>query len=222
MSALNRVIPGEMQFQSFFRDTLLLAASLRSGAQPERVEDFKARCNALIHALKEDLASCTSFSEQEVLEVIYAQCTFLDETALQRLREEDKALWQQNPLQVIHFGSYDGGEVVCSRVQALLQEKTPAPHMLVCYHVIFSLGFQGRYLLRPVQERELLMRELAQAIPPCNNDLPLIFDSARPSLWSRWLRFSPAGFMTGALLLTIAVYGVLDWSLQAATRLWTN
>lgn len=132
------------------------------------------------------------FSESSREQMLFALCALLDESVLNRGKDDDVyRIWQQNPLQAHFFSRMDAGEALWEDIRTLL--KSPAPDMAVmsCLYRTLQLGFVGQYREQGHERREDVVRALAERVPPftLSQESPVL---VRPSLlrggrWWYWL-----------------------------------
>ncbi len=116
----------------------------------ERVEHSQPPYEEIEAQYRELIAKAKDRCEDEELRpaeqdaALFAICAWVDESVLVSSWKE-KERWQASPLQVTHFGTWNGGEEFFSRLAALNEGEDQAREV---YDYCLSVGFKGS-LFRP-------------------------------------------------------------------------
>lgn len=192
-------------------DTWLTVVQLRYGVPVATGDQLYERCRQQVERVRETLASAR-FDQQDIDYICYAQCALLDETALGRKIPADEPdsghlAWQRAPLQARFFGSLQAGEALYEKIAAVLRQPSPHPAVLVCFHRVLLLGFQGQYGAQTLdaRQREQAIAALSERIPAVKASLPagILADSGRRHrlafMGSLWFWIGVALATTGAV-----------------------
>jgi type VI secretion system protein ImpK len=99
-----------------------------------------------------------------VEDAAYAQCALLDEYALRRLTGDERSAWEREPLQVQEFQSHNAGEELIARIERRLAEAQPVIPLLVVFHAVLGLGFQGKFALEGNAARDALVHTIDERL----------------------------------------------------------
>ena len=195
---------------SLFRDTALEVAMMTNGADVPNMPLWQARCVETIETLCQKMRA-SSFPEEVIQEVSYAQCALLDETALRHLPENLRGDWEIQPLQVRFFNTYNAGEVVYERIESLLRKPEPNQDLVEVYTIILGLGFLGRYFKIDDDERMRLVSELDSRYLK-RNEAPALFILGRGNKGEAfdWRNLSPLWWLGVAAIVPLCLWFFLD------------
>jgi type VI secretion system protein ImpK len=201
----------DIDIDTLMADTWLTVVQLRYGVSVDEGDKLYDRCRKQVERVKEALERA-HVDKQSIEHISYAQCALLDETALGRIipaGEPDSGhlAWQRAPLQARFFGSLHAGEALYEKIAAVLRQPSPDQAVLMCFHRVLLLGFQGQYSAQTVdkQQREQAIAALSLQIPATKTGLPAGILANRGHrrrlslLRSLWLWIGVAAVMTGAV-----------------------
>lgn len=172
----------------------LMVSQLRNGQEIDDGEALYRRACQWINDAREAL-SRAGFSEHSCDHMLYTQCALLDESVLNRQKQDSGySKWLQNPLQARFFNTLNAGEELWERIRTVLQEPAPDVAVLTCFYRALTLGFVGRYRERSDERREDVVRKLSQRVPPFSapQEMPVVsrssrLHSGRRSYWLSWV-----------------------------------
>ncbi|SFC50498.1 type VI secretion system protein TssL, short form [Pragia fontium] len=203
-----------VSIDELLRDIALTVVHLRAGSVVEQGEALYKRCVAQITTLRQRLSE-QQYSEDVIDDISYAACALLDETVLLRNSDEGYEVWQGVPLQVTFFNTYQAGDELFERICQRIRHPEGGQLVLACYDRVLGLGFQGRYLSQPQQEREQLVIEVRDLLPKepiGNGDLMLNTFMGPKRFW----RNSSLLFWTGvALMVAVLLFMLLRQHLES-------
>jgi len=201
----------DIDIDTLMADTWLTVVQLRYGVSVDEGDKLYDRCRKQVERVKEALERA-HVDKQSIEHISYAQCALLDETALGRIipaGEPDSGhlAWQRAPLQARFFGSLHAGEALYEKIAAVLRQPSPDQAVLMCFHRVLLLGFQGQYRSQTVdkQQREQAIAALSLQIPATKTGLPdgILANSGHRRrlslLRSLWFWIGVAAVMTGAI-----------------------
>ena len=171
----------------------LMVSQLRNGHEIEDGEALYRRACEWIDGAREAL-SRAGFSETSCNHMLYTQCALLDESVLNRQKQDSGyKKWLKNPLQARYFNTLNAGEELWERIRTVLQEPAPDAAVLTCFYRALMLGFVGRYREQDDEHREDVVRRLSLLVPPftSSQDAPVVsrsprLRSGRRSYWLSW------------------------------------
>lgn len=200
----NNAIPEYVRAQ--LRDYLLFVTRLNQGEAIYSTNELQDKAISIVSRFDEKLTR-QLVPEQQRRQIRYALYALTDEIALRFLNRDEKSDWESKPLQVSQFGEYAAGVQLFEEIQTELHKSAPSYWLLSIWRLVFSLGFNGRYLFSNTGKREELIRQLDERLPEIS--IPEI--SGTPKLRSINLSsFSIVFWSLALLLLTIAVYLILN------------
>lgn len=200
------------------RDTALTVATLADTAQPQRVNDFRATCAALIERLRDEFTA-NGQPADVARDAAYALCALLDEVALSQLGK-DRETWESEPLQVREFHSHDAGNELIDNIRRRLAEPKPVLPLLAVYSAVLGLGFQGRFALEGADARSALMRALDERLEQAglrkaSDSVIVTSGKARP-----WHGLSPLAWTSIAIVAAGGIYLSLGrWLAASSARI---
>ncbi|WP_051711640.1 DotU/TssL family secretion system protein [Andreprevotia chitinilytica] len=214
------MMPNALPLRAMLRDTALQVALLSQQAEVPSMTIWRTRCTGLIEQLRQAMRN-QHYDEAMIAEVSYAQCALLDEAALRHLPDHQRNDWESEPLQVRFFGSYNAGDVVYERIDALLRQSEPPAQLVELYSTLLGLGFLGRYPDADNQQRQRIVATLARLSKiDGQDDSQLLIVHARRGWRIPWRALSPLSWAVISIGLTIGFWVLLDRQLdQAVTRL---
>jgi type VI secretion system protein ImpK len=137
---------------------LLLGMQLRAAREGGDVAVLRRRTRDLLTRIEGDLAQAR-VPRADQGHLTFALVAFLDESISQS-EWSRKQEWLADPLQFEWFKRLDAGEEFFTRLAALLDDGSSSTTVLELFHVCLTLGFRGRYLLRPAAEVERLVGDV--------------------------------------------------------------
>ncbi|MGV3346506.1 type VI secretion system protein TssL, short form [Enterobacteriaceae bacterium LUAb1] len=161
----------ERDIDRLLRDLALLVVQLRKGERVDQGKMLWTRSRDALLDLQHKLRDA-NYDDTTIDHITYALAALLDETVLNRPQDEGSLAWLDNPLQTYFFNTFDAGNRLYDHIQRVLQEATPVPLVLSCFHRVLMLGFHGRYPSGSA-ERDTLISTLATRIAPWSGDQPL-------------------------------------------------
>ncbi|MFJ2992490.1 DotU family type IV/VI secretion system protein [Pandoraea sp. NPDC087047] len=200
----------------YMRDAALLVATLTAGGTVPDSVALRERGQTLLDEFDAVLRH-NGIAEQVRKEAGVALCALLDETALRRLHDADRAGWELAPLQVQRFGIHDAGERVFAQLEAHLATPTANVNVLEFYSAILGLGFVGRYALLGETQRREFIAELDKRIVALRPQIepPFVIErtSRRLSDGVHWL--SPWAMAGMSCLIAVLVWSTWSAALDA-------
>lgn len=189
MSKMNTSIIDEI-----FYPCWLMVSQLRNGQEIEDGEALYRRAREWIDGARESLSKA-GFSEINCDHMLYTQCALLDESVLNRQKQDSGyAKWIKDPLQARYFNTLNAGEELWERIRTVLNEPAPDTAVLTCFYRALTLGFSGRYREQGDERREDVVRKLSQLVPPfiSAQDTPIVsrssrLRSGRKTYWFSWV-----------------------------------
>jgi type VI secretion system protein ImpK len=191
-----------------FWPTWLAISQLRGGAEVDDGAVFYRQACQWVDSAREGLREM-GYSERSVEHMLYTQCALLDESVLNRNRQDSGyTTWLATPLQARYFNTTNAGEELWERIRTVLRESVPDTAVLTCFYRAITLGFVGRYREQGDERREDVLEALAtQAMPfKLKHDAPVImlasgFSGGKRRWWLAWI----VGVLAlGALWLTFS------------------
>jgi type VI secretion system protein ImpK len=163
-------------------------------------------------------AKKAGFSEKEWGEGFFPVCSLIDETVLCSDWDE-KAKWQQSPLQFIFFNTTNAGYEFYSRLSKLTKTDK---NIIEVYDYCLNLGFKGRYF-HPSDSSKLneLKDSVCELIYGKNNrNFPEIFfpeaysESIKGKENKFWKTFILCFYLITPLLLFTALFYIFDTAIS--------
>ncbi len=150
-------------------ETFLTVIQLRNGAVAEQGEKLYQQCQEQVEEVRRQLL-LADYPEESIDHITYAQCALLDETVLGRsvgndIPDDGHQIWLAKPLQAHFFNTLQAGERLFERIRTVLNQPAPDETVLICFHRILVLGFQGRYRNQPQGPRDHLIAVLETKVP---------------------------------------------------------
>ncbi|MDQ0123404.1 type VI secretion system protein ImpK [Pseudomonas lini] len=206
----NRQTATATDVDALLQDSYLLVVELRHGACAQNADELWARCAGQIEFVRQALERA-GLSQRSIDHISHAQCALLDETVLSRAKDHAHAQWAREPLQAKFFNRHQAGEFLYEDMRDVLREPAPDPQVLMVFHRVLMLGFQGRYRELNDPEREQLLTALNEHVAPMESGLGLSTQVSGANRIDnlRWLR-SPLPHVLAAGLLLFAVWWGLD------------
>lgn len=172
----------------------LMVSQLRNGQDIDDGEALYRRACGWIDGAREAL-SRAGFSEHSCEHMLYTQCALLDESVLNRQKQDSGYLkWRKDPLQARYFNTLNAGEELWERIRTVLQEPASDLAVLTCFYRALTLGFVGRYREQGDERREDVVRKLGHRVPPFASaqETPVVsragrLGSGRTSYWFTWV-----------------------------------
>lgn len=191
-----------------FWPTWLAVSQLRGGAEVDDGAAFYRQACQWVDSAREALREM-GYSEHSVEHMLYTQCALLDESVLNRNRQDSGyTTWLATPLQARYFNTTNAGEELWERIRTVLRESVPDTAVLTCFYRAITLGFVGRYREQGDERREDVLEALAtQAMPfKLKHDAPVIMLASGFSGGKRrWrLAWIVGALALGALWLTFS------------------
>lgn len=179
----------------------LMVSQLRSGQDIQDGEALYRRACRWVSDARDSLTSA-GFSEMSCERMLYAYCALLDESVLNRDKQDDGyRKWRKDPLQARFFSTLNAGEELWERIRTILREPAPDAMVLTCLFRTLQLGFVGQYRAQDDERREDVVRALSERVPPFNlsQDAPLV---VRPTGLRSGRRLYWLGWVVGGAALT--------------------
>ncbi|WP_407929081.1 type VI secretion system protein TssL, short form [Intestinirhabdus alba] len=178
----------------------LMVSQLRSGQEISDGDALYRRACEWVTTARASLTEA-GFSEQSRERMLYAWCALLDESVLNRDRQDDGyRKWRRDPLQAHFFSTLNAGEELWERIRTILREPAPDVAVLTCLYRTLQLGFVGQYRAQNDEQREDIVRALAERVPPfpLTQEAPVVVRASRLRSGRRlyWL-----GWFAGAAVL---------------------
>ncbi len=172
----------------------LMVSQLRNGQEVEDGEALYRRACEWIDGAREAL-SRAGFSEVSCDHMLYTQCALLDESVLNRQKQDSGyTKWLKDPLQARYFNTLNAGEELWERIRTVLHEPAPDLAVLTCFYRALTLGFAGRYREQGDERREDVVRKLSLLVPPfaSSQETPVVsrssrLRSGRKTYWLSWV-----------------------------------
>lgn len=183
--------------------TWLLVISLRQDDHQTGESLYQQGINQ-IETVRQALKN-QNISSENIDHITYTQCALLDESASGNISQ--RITWQNHPLQVRFFQTFQAGEQLYDRIRQVLHQPSPDICVLTCFQRALTLGFQGIYRDKPSPDRQALLNELNELIPafdfPLNTPVLVARRFMRRGGWlrSHWLI---GGVLLGVTLLLSA------------------
>lgn len=207
MSKINTSVIDEV-----FYPCWLMVSQLRNGQEIDNGEALYRRACEWIESARESLTRA-GFSEISCDHMLYTQCALLDESVLNRQKQDSGyTKWIKDPLQARYFNTLNAGEELWERIRKVLHEPAPDVAVLTCFYRALTLGFSGRYREQGDERREDVVRKLHQLVPPFTSaqEAPIVSRSLRlrsghKTYWLSWV---------GGIVILIALWFVLNTQLM--------
>lgn len=177
----------DIDIDQLMEDTWLTVTMLRNGAVTLDGNTLYQNCCQQVESVRQALADA-GYDQESIRHISYAQCALLDETVMSRkpkeavsgqeiLPDEGQRAWRTAPLQAKYFGSLHAGEAIWDRIAEVLHQPAPVEAVVVCYHRILALGFQGLYSVKTVSQmqRDDALNALSERVPTLDAGLSLLF-----------------------------------------------
>ncbi|WP_085013566.1 type VI secretion system protein TssL, short form [Cronobacter malonaticus] len=207
----------EIDIDQLMADTWLTVTLLRYGASIPDGKSLYRTCCAQVESVREALQKA-GYDEASIEHISYAQCALLDETVMNRkpalseegelaVVDEGQKEWRTAPLQAKYFGSLHAGEALWDRIAEVLRQPAPLQAVLICYHRVLSLGFQGLYGVKTVSQtqREETLKALSARVPPVSSNISLVI---RRTQKRRYSLLRSVGFW---ILFSAIITGLVWW-----------
>ncbi|MBT9424186.1 type VI secretion system protein TssL, short form [Enterobacter oligotrophicus] len=178
----------------------LMVSQLRSGQEIKDGDALYRRACRWVNDARESLTQA-GFSETSCERMLYAYCALLDESVMNRDKQDDGyRRWRKDPLQARFFSTLNAGEELWERIRTILREPAPDVAVLTCLYRTLQLGFVGQYREQDDERREDVIRALGEQVPSFTlaQEAPVVVRASRLSSGRRmyWL-----GWMTGFAVL---------------------
>lgn len=178
----------------------LMVSQLRSGQEILDGEALYRRACQWVNTARESLAE-VGYSETSSERMLYAYCALLDESVLNRDKQDDGyRKWRKDPLQARFFSTLNAGEELWELIRTVLREPSPDVAVLACLYRTLQLGFVGQYRAQNDERREDVVRALSERVPPFTlaQEAPVVVRASRLRSGRRmyWL-----GWMVGVVVL---------------------
>lgn len=186
----------------------LMVSQLRSGQEIKDGEALYRRACRWVNDARESLAQA-GYSETNSERMLYAYCALLDESVLNRDKQDDGyRKWRKDPLQARFFSTLNAGKELWERIRTILREPAPDVAVLTCLYRTLQLGFVGQYRAQDDERREDVVRSLSERVPPftLTQDAPVIVRASglRSGRWIYWLGWAAGIVVLAALWLTFS------------------
>ncbi|QMI05060.1 type VI secretion system protein TssL, short form [Citrobacter sp. RHB25-C09] len=172
----------------------LMVSQLRCGQEIKDGDTLYRRACHWVNQARDTLTEA-GFSEISCDRMLYAYCALLDESVLNRDKEDDGyRKWRKDPLQARFFHTLHAGEELWERIRIILREPSPDILVLTCLYRTLQLGFVGQYREKDDERREDVVRELSERVPPftLSQEAPIVVKasrlrSGRRMYWLGWV-----------------------------------
>ncbi len=146
--SFKRNIPGYLcqNFQTFYREVLIQRELAKRSTAGDLCEKIQRKLRFLLEQFAANSqAQSVDFTSNHAQESLYIMVALADEVFLS-FNWPGQKKWEENLLEAQFFHTQIAGEVVYTKIEALLQANDPTRHDLaVLYLMALSLGFQGKY-----------------------------------------------------------------------------
>lgn len=146
------------RLSEIYADCFTLILNLRAARGLDDADQLRRRTKALL-AVAERAARASGFADDDVHHASFALVAFIDETVYASDWDE-KAAWQNKPLQLDLFDRYDAGEEFFSHLETLRASPQQRAQVLEVYYLCLALGFEGRYQLQGQHQLQLLIENI--------------------------------------------------------------
>ncbi|MGE7989493.1 type IVB secretion system protein IcmH/DotU [Pseudomonas sp. NPDC089554] len=198
------------------QDFISMALIVRRGRPVTSVQTFEARVERFFANLERE-ARAANYSVEQVKDIQYALCAFLDESVLRAKDSELRRHFELQPLQFRYFGVHLAGEGFFEKIEVLRADVRQHIDVLEVYHLCLALGFEGKFSIGSKDQLRYLANSLGQDIARYRKaPKALSPDWALPDQVSQMLRHEVPLWVYLALiaLACVAVYLTLDWLLD--------
>ncbi|QLK63558.1 DotU family type IV/VI secretion system protein (plasmid) [Enterobacteriaceae bacterium Kacie_13] len=204
-----------VDIDALLQDTWLQVISLRQGVSYPDGEGrtFWKKCVADVEHVRQHLKDA-GISEQSIQHILYAQCALLDESVKGRGVQDDAYfVWCNSPLQAHFFNTLEAGNQLYEHMRNVIREPAPDVAVLICFHRVLMLGFQGGYSSANIAEREQLVDQLSSLVPAMafSPASPVLAVAASRSRIGVWLRYWPVRLGLAACIVTLLWWGLDHW-----------
>lgn len=171
----------------------LMVSQLRSGLEIQNGDALYRRACQWVNEAR-DVLTAANFSESACDSMLYAYCALMDESVLNRGKQDDGyRKWRKDPLQAHFFSTLNAGEELWERIRTVLREPAPNIAVLTCLYRTLQLGFVGQYRAQDDERREDVVKMLGERVPPfaLTEDSPVVvrasrLRSGRRAYWLSW------------------------------------
>ncbi|VUS33506.1 type VI secretion system protein TssL, short form [Klebsiella pasteurii] len=186
----------------------LMVSQLRCGQEINDGEVLYRRACRWVNEARESLTQA-GYSETSCERMLYAYCALLDESVLNRDKQDDGyRKWRKDPLQARFFSTLNAGEELWERIRAILREAAPDTAVLTCLYRTLQLGFVGQYRAQDDERREDVVRALSERVPPftLTQETPVVVRASRLRGGRRmyWLGWAAGVAVLAALWFTFS------------------
>lgn len=183
----------------------LMVSQLRSGQEIQDGDALYRRACRWVAEAREALTD-GGYSAASCERMLYAYCALLDESVLNRDRQDDGyRKWRRDPLQARFFSTLNAGEELWELIRTVLREPAPDIAVLTCLYRTLQLGFVGQYREQDDERREDVVRALGERVPPfaLSEDAPVVVRASRLRSGRRmyWLGWAAGIVVLAALWL---------------------
>jgi type VI secretion system protein ImpK len=152
----------EQSLSNLCTDLLLIIIKMRETTDLGETAALRKLVNYYISQFHKNCLRA-GFAPEMIELVKYALVATLDETVLS-IPGEARDFWITNPMQLEIFGDNIAGEEFYRKLDQLMQAPDENRSILEIYYLCLCLGFQGRYLLKDPQQREVIIKRLASIL----------------------------------------------------------
>jgi len=208
---------------ALLQNTWLQVISLRHGPNFKDGEGrvLWDRCVADVEHVQQTLKAA-GMDEASCKNILYAQCSLLDEAVKGRGVEDDACVqWYNVPLQGHFLGTLDAGDELCNRMRDVLREPAPDTAVLTCFHRVMLLGFLGGYSSLSDPEREKLVKALGEQVAPFSfpQEEPILAGASTSRGMGGWFASWPVRIGISLIVLVALWWGLSQWLDQMVTTL---
>ncbi|NCI16524.1 DotU family type IV/VI secretion system protein [Cronobacter muytjensii] len=193
----------------------LMVSQLRCGHDVKDGEALYRRACQWVNTARQTLSDA-GFSDASCEQMLYAYCALIDESVLNRGKQDDGyRKWRQDPLQARFFSTLNAGEDLWDQIRTRLREPAPDSAVLTCLYRTLQLGFVGQYRAQDDERREDVVRELSKRVAPfaLTEDAPVVAQVTRGGggrrlYWLGWMAGIAALMALWFTLYTILAHQV--------------
>ncbi|WP_435953133.1 type VI secretion system protein TssL, short form [Dryocola sp. BD626] len=206
----------DIDIDQLMAETWLTVTMLKKGAVTPDGTALYEKCVRQVESVREALERA-GYDDDSIDHISYAQCALLDEAVMGRKAEKPEdndevtldagqLAWRKAPLQARFYGSLYAGEALWDRIAEILHQPAPLDAVLICFHRVIALGFQGQYSLKAVSQtqRDEVIKALSERVPQPDAGLSLVVHRTGKHRYS--LMRSVWFWIVLAVLLTAATW----------------
>lgn len=193
----------EQSLSTLCTDLLLIIIKMRDTDDLGETAALRKLVNYYINQLHKNCLR-SGFTPETIELVKYALVATLDETVLS-IPGQARDFWITNPMQLEIFGDNIAGEEFYRKLDHLMHAPEENRSILEIYYLCLCLGFQGKYLLKDPQQREVIISRVASMLVKCAAP----FDSLSPHAIRRNLYGRSLGVKSDEIVPLWAIGGIM-------------